>query len=408
MSKAILDSVETVSTEDLELNWHEAPRGWGHSMHTLAPYVGGYPPALARYFIERFSNKGDTVLDPFCGGGTTPLEAGICGRKAFANDTFGYAHTLTSAKCNALSPAEFDSYLTEVLDEMEDIPEEALTLNNEDVSVFYSEATLNDILRMKSILSDRESDDATFLKGLICGILHGPSEMYLSVQTKDTFSGSVDYVRDYIEEHNLEVPDRDIEKCARNKYERATEDGVPSIESQVTGTDSRDLAFPDESVDFVLTSPPYMHVLDYTWNNWIRLWWLGKDRLNEKDEMEVTADVERYQNFINKSLQQLYRVLKPDSRAVVVIGDVKKHRSKGTYVVHTGQIIAEQAMDVGFDVDHVIDDTYNVDKRSYVRFNDLRHDNAETYMEDSEELLERCIVLNKGSPATDNTVSAPW
>jgi len=408
MSETALNSVETVSTGELEFNWHDAPRGWGHSLHTLSPYVGGFPPALARYFINRYSNEGDTVLDPFCGGGTTPLEAGICNRQVLANDAFAYAHTLTTAKCNPLPPIEFEDYLSGIFGQMDSLSDDALELENEDIEIFYSESTLNDILRMRGVLANDESREAYFLKSLMCGILHGPSESFLSVQTKDTYSGSADYVKKYIEENDLEIPDRDVEKCVWKKYQRATEDGVPQFESNVALGDARELPFDSESADFVLTSPPYMHMLDYTWNNWIRLWWLNVDRKQERDSLDITADVEKYRSFISASLQELYRVLEQDSRAVLVVGDAKKHRSSGTKVVRTGQLIAEVAMEVGFELDHVIDDTYDVDKRSYVRFNELKYDNAEADKEDSEDLIERCIVLNKGSPSIDNTVSVPW
>lgn len=408
MSKAILDSIDAVSTRELASNWHEAPRGWGHSLHTLSAYVGGFPPALARYFIERYSNEGDVVLDPFCGGGTTALEAGLAGRKAAANDALSYAHALTKAKCNPISKASLAPYLRNLIDEARDIPNSSLQLENDDISIFYSESTLNDILALRHQLMDETGDKATFIRALVCGILHGPSENFLSVQTKDTYSGSADYVEEYIEKNGLEKPDRDIEHCIWEKYDRATEDGVPQFTSTVTQGDARELEFDDESADFVLTSPPYMHMLDYTWNNWIRLWWLGADRKQEQDSLDITADVDKYRSFINSSLAEMHDVLKPNSRAVLVVGDAKKHRASGTKIVRTGQLIAEEAADVGFQVDHVIDDTYDVDKRSYVRFNELRYDNAETDIEESEDLLERCIVLNKGTPDVDKSVSAPW
>lgn len=408
MSKALLDSADAISTTDLNNNWHEAPRGWGHSLHKLAPYVGSYPPALARYFITRYSNEGDVVLDPFCGGGTTPLEAGLCEREAFGNDAFQYAYILTHAKCNPLAKDEFDEYLKSVLAAMDEILESNVSLDNEEAAVFFSEKTLESILRMRNVLSNDNSRKAIYLKALICGILHGPSGSFLSVQTKDTFSGSPDYVKEYINENDLKIPNRDIEQCARTKFNRVIGDGIPSFESTITKTDARDLQFENESVDMVLTSPPYMHVLDYSWNNWLRLWWLGVDRDEERDSLDITADVERYRNFINKSLKEIYRVLKPDSRAVLVVGDAKKHRASGTKVVRTGQLIAEEAAEAGFILDHVIDDTYDTDKRSYVKFNELRYNNAEADLDDSEELLERCIVLNKGTPETDNTVNVPW
>jgi hypothetical protein len=291
---------------------------------------------------------------------------------------------------------------------MDSLSDDVLELENKDIEIFYSQSTLNEILRMREVLTNDESPEAYFLKALMCGILHGPSESFLSVQTKDTYSGSADYVRKYIEENDLEIPDRDVEECVWKKYQRATEDGIPQFESNVSLGDARELPFDSESADFVLTSPPYMHMLDYTWNNWIRLWWLNVDRKLERDSLDITADVEKYRSFISASLEELYRVMKQDSRAVLVVGDAKKHRSSGTKVVRTGQLIAEAAMEVGFELDHVIDDTYDVDKRSYVRFNELKYDNAEADKEDSEDLIERCIVLNKGSPSTNNTVSVPW
>lgn len=408
MSKAILDSVDSVSTPELTSNWHEAPRGWGHSLHTLSAYVGGFPPALARYFIKRYSNEGDVVLDPFCGGGTTALEAGLTGRKAAANDAFSYAYVLTKAKCNPISKANLAPYLRNLMNEAVDIPNSSLQLDNDDISVFYSESTLNDILALRHQLMDETGNKATFIRALVCGILHGPSENFLSVQTKDTYSGSANYVEEYIEKNGLKRPDRDIEHCIWKKHDRATEDGLPQFTSTVTQGDARELEFNPGSVDFVLTSPPYMHMLDYSWNNWIRLWWLGADRKQERDSLDITADVDKYRSFINSALGEMYTVLKSNSRAVLVVGDAKKHRASGTKIVRTGQIIAEEAADVGFQVDHVVDDTYDVEKRSYVRFNELRNDSPETYIGESEDLIERCIVLNKGEPETDNNVSAPW
>ncbi|WP_216824784.1 DNA methyltransferase [Salinigranum rubrum] len=65
---------ESIDTESLPGTWREAPRTWGNPLHKLAPYVGGFPPALAHYFIDRYSEPGDTVLDPFCGGAQRRLK----------------------------------------------------------------------------------------------------------------------------------------------------------------------------------------------------------------------------------------------------------------------------------------------------------------------------------------------
>lgn len=101
-------------------------------------------------------------------------------------------------------------------------------LDNDDLHVFYSDYTLDQILRLREVLHDDDSDEAVYLKGEMCGILHGPSSMYLSVQTKDTYSGTADYVREYANNNGLVCPERDIRPKAIRKYELASKDGIPS------------------------------------------------------------------------------------------------------------------------------------------------------------------------------------
>ena len=45
-----------------------------------------FPPALPHYFIRRFTQTGDVVLDPFSGRGTTAVEAMAQGRIGIGND----------------------------------------------------------------------------------------------------------------------------------------------------------------------------------------------------------------------------------------------------------------------------------------------------------------------------------
>src|SRR5262245_28289039 len=92
----------------LPSSWKGAGRGWGHPLHKLSPYVGGFPPALARYFVLSLSEPGDAVFDPFSGGGTTILEALLCDREGVASDAFEYAVVLSRAKAKPLGLDRFE------------------------------------------------------------------------------------------------------------------------------------------------------------------------------------------------------------------------------------------------------------------------------------------------------------
>jgi DNA modification methylase len=388
-------------TTELQSTWKEAPRNWGHSLHKLAPYIGGFPPALAHYFIQRFSDKGDIVLDPFSGGGTTPLQAALNARVGYGNDVFSYAYTLSKAKCNPIGDEEFLSYLDEKLSAAESIDNSGMALlDDDDLRVFYSDYTLDQILRLREVLHDDNSTKGLYLKATMCGILHGPSQMFLSLQTKDTYSGTANYVRKYAEEHDLELPERDIRPRAIQKHEIAQEDEVPSdlsSRTKITNKDAANLPFKPGSANLIVTSPPYMQTLNYDWNNWIRLWWLNTPRKRERDKLVITQDNEKYRSFMGDCLSEMYDVLAQDSVAVLIVGDVTKHYKNRKQILNTAAIISDEAeRNTDFNVHGIIDDAYGVEERSYVLFNRIKYDHDES--DPQTETIDRCLILKKGSP----------
>lgn len=118
-----------------------------------------------------------------------------------------------------------------------------------------------------------------------------------------------------------------------------------------------------------------MRTLDYTWNNWLRLWWLNDDREAERDCLDITQDTEKYQQFMQECLASIYEVLAPNSVAVLIVGDVQKRLAEGKRTINTAGLIAEIAREATrFDVHGIIDDAYDIDSRAYVVFNQLKYD----------------------------------
>ena len=85
--------------------YRQAPysgRNWGHPWHSLCSYHGKLKPAIAHFMIERFTRRGDIVLDPLCGVGTIPFEACLQGRIGIGNDLSELAYVVTKAKLGKL------------------------------------------------------------------------------------------------------------------------------------------------------------------------------------------------------------------------------------------------------------------------------------------------------------------
>lgn len=404
------DPVQSVS--EYTSSWYQAPGNWGHSLHSISPYVGSFPPELAHFFIRKYTKPGDTVLDPFAGRGTTPLEASLHNRKALASDKFSYAACLAKAKCNPIPDSEFRSYLDTKLTEARSVPHDISDLlENEDLLTFFSEYTLSKILRLQKVLEEDHSPEAIYLNAIVCGILHGPNDRYLSLQTKDTYSGTKSYVERYAERNNLTRPERDLRPRIIDNHELAQEDYIPPWlpkNTSVHQSGSRNLPFNTNQADLVLTSPPYLHKLDYTWNNWIRLWWLGEDRKSEQNDLDMTQDLTAYRKFIRDSLTEMDRVLTNDAVAVLVVGDVIKRLANRNEVINIANLIRDEAVEnTAFEHRNTIVDDYGVDGRSYLTASKTKHEYTDEKHNDLA-TVDRCLILTKGDPNVSREPIINW
>lgn len=388
-------SIGCISNE--QNNWHQNNIKTA-DIHSLAPYTGSFPADIAKYFITEYTDSGDIVLDPFSGSGTTALSAIINNRDALASDAFVYSRILTYAKTHPVSRGAIADYTDQILKRANQLTlSEYPDITNEDLHVFYSGETLDTLARMRYLQSQkRNSDTKVFFDALMCAILHGPSSHHLSIRTKDMFPMGTNYVAEYADKHNLEPPTPDIKDCILGKYDNILTNGPPAIpgEATVRTSQSQNLPFESQSADFALTSPPYMHLVKYTYDNWIRLWWLGADRNEQRNKVTTTQAVEKYETFINQSLEEIYRVLKPSGRVVVVAGDVTKHLSDGKKRIRTASIVLKQALDLGFEPETLLIDDYGVEKNTgYNVFNQIRYSIPAD--EAAGDTTDRCLVLRR-------------
>lgn len=74
--------------------------------HGLHPYPAKMVPQIASYLTNRYSEPGDIILDPFCGSGTTLVEALLNQRNAIGCDINPFAVLLSRVKTTPIDPAD--------------------------------------------------------------------------------------------------------------------------------------------------------------------------------------------------------------------------------------------------------------------------------------------------------------
>lgn len=323
--------------------WHIAPPRWGHSMHTMCSYHGMFPAKLAHYFIQRYTRPGDVVLDPFSGRGTVAMQARAEGRRSISNDLSPLAYVLTHAKAKAPPYEKVLEYLTRLEKRFRQCKARSVAVSA-DIEMLYHPTTLRQIVFLRDVLHNKPitdwSAEQTMLAGSLAGIMHGSfrrdgTSQYLSISMPNTFSMSPTYVEKFIREKGLVKPPQDVFERLRDKLARIYMDAVEGPEGQVFHKDAAHLmlngGIPTKSVDLVVTSPPYLQVVNYGTANWIRLWLMGVDEVGREQgagrrNLDKTLDhrhtYDSYCRFMTRTLQGVQRVLKSNGVAALVIGDV--------------------------------------------------------------------------------------
>lgn len=318
--------------------WAHLAQRWGHPWHAMCSYLGTFPAALSRSMIALLSKPGDRVMDPFSGRGTTLLEARLSGRHALVSDLNPMAIALSYAK-NAEVTQEQALAEIELLkasyDRLTYLPE--AHVQPDDILLIYSPETLAQLCYLRRKLVKNSSDVRAFLLGALLGVMHGAERQdgtsaYASISMPNTFSMSPNYVRRFVETNQLTRVGRDVFEILTAKVERLFKEApIPGPKGVVVPFDAKKLSTCEDLVEFlgtvklVVTSPPYLGVVNYAKQNWIRNWLLQK---SEYYGMEADLDDDltlgAWLDFVEVVIEELKKFLTEDGVLVLVIGDVAK------------------------------------------------------------------------------------
>lgn len=304
----------------LIFNWAGSACNNESTLHQLSPYIGKTKSSMAASLVSQFTTVGDVVYDPFSGCGTIALEAWIAGHPVIANDLSPYANLLTRAK---LFPYRS---LDDALADIERTSGEATKMRDGVdlrkvspwVRQFFHAETLRETIAWIDVLRRRRS---WFLLASLLGILHHQRPGFLSFPSSHT----VPYLR--IKKFpRFRFPELYEYRSLRDRLEakvRRTFRRVPDLDFTLTrGCSSKDagVLVPQERVDVIITSPPYMRLLDYGRDNRLRLWFLGAHDWRSLDKL-VSPGEDTFLELMRHCFTTWKAVLKPDHCCVLVIGD---------------------------------------------------------------------------------------
>jgi len=320
---------ETVPRYSAEL-WTSAQRK-ASSIHEIS-YRACFKPQLADFFIERFSEEGDLIYDPFGGRGTTVIEAGLRGRQVVQNDINPLSVLLTK-------PRFFVPSLGAVSDRLSLVPCDHGPAPGIDLSMFYHPATEKEILALREFLAEHmgpgdEDEVNAWIRMVATNRLTGHSSGFFSVYTlppnQAVSPGSQvkinikrQQVPPYRDTHEIIVKKtrtltRNLTIKERERLRKAGESGI-----FLTGGAASTPEIRENSVQLTVTSPPFLNIVQYSKDNWLRCWFNAIDDIAIGKKITMTPSLDVWVAMITGVFIELFRITRHGGYVAFEVGEVK-------------------------------------------------------------------------------------
>jgi SAM-dependent methyltransferase len=322
------------------LDWECVTADTRYLTHEIHRYSSKFIPQMARQAIELLTSPGELVLDPMVGSGTTLVEAWLLRRKAIGIDLNPLAILIARVKTRRVNRGRLDRAVSELGAVVEavrateigqqrmaetELAKAAISAASKDARLldpwfakWFQPHVLRDLLivdhAIRRIDDDRVRDVARVAFSEILrrsSNAHGgyPNVMFNRRSPRKPSPGPI------------------FARTLRTYAERVKElEELPNSEPNVEERDARQTALADDSIDAIVSHPPYIGSVPYAEYGLLSLRWLQVDdreldsRLlgGKRRSPDVT---ERFRTMYSDVLSEANRVLRRGRVMCLVVGD---------------------------------------------------------------------------------------
>jgi hypothetical protein len=344
-------SALSLSVDSLILPGESVPRFTGEfwtsrqrqasSLHEVS-YRACFKPHLPRFFIDRFTDPGDVVYDPFMGRGTTVVEAALRGRTAKGNDVNPLSRILARPRINP--PREEDVERRIAL-----LKTDSRARTSVDLSMFYHPRTEAEIVSLRQYLIRRkttrkEDDIDRWIRMIATNRLTGHSKGFFSVYTLPPNQAMSPDNQKRINRLRKQKPEyRDVRELIVRKS-RSLLRNLQNEEMKNLKEVSRECRFTtceawktvsvaNNSVQLTVTSPPFLDTVNYAQDNWLRCWFNALDLQRIEQRLTVVRSLEEWTEIMGRVFQELFRITVAGGVVAFEVGEIRKRNLRLDEVV---------------------------------------------------------------------------
>jgi DNA methylase len=339
-NRGIISALDTV-------DWNFSRGGtWANDLHSLHWFPGNFIPQIPSYLVQLLSEEGTVVFDPFCGSCTTGVEAIILGRAARMSDFHPLSYLISKAKMTLLTDIvareEFASFALPPLLSSSGVS--GPSAKNAELIGWFHPDTLDQLVRLWTFICDcPQPRIRNTLEMLFSDTLFACAS---TLRSPTTSGKPRRHHWGWVADNVLPKPPiwHDAVRLFEERLYRAR-----SITSHLTiheasfdmrQEDVRSCSYDSDSADLVVTSPPYLGMIDYTAANRLTYLWYGWDMASDR-ALEIGARYrrnspaapEQYLVDIREAVLHVHRVLKRSGFCAMVIGSSRKYPDMALRVI---------------------------------------------------------------------------
>lgn len=353
--------------------------------HSYHRYPAKFIPQIVRKLIEDYAPaKGQTILDPFGGCGTTLVEAKLLGHTSVGFDINPVAKLIAQTKTTPINPKTLAKQRAIFIDHYENAPEISYQ-HHQRISYWFDEKMVKDLDRIYFAIKKIRNQNVR--RFFLCAFSHN---------LKNCSRWLMKSIKPTVDKHKI-LPDakesflRHLDSMIKKNagfYSTLAESGYAKVPAKMYRRDSTK-TFPlnSSSVDLIITSPPYVTSYEYADLHQLTLLWFGDDPKHFKKwhhfsnefidfrrnfigtsskqekrgdfnsqvgqqiiddlmkiERPLAVDVANYFLDMKNVFSEMHRVLKPGGKACIIIGNTNL---RGVEILNA-QVAAEQMQVAGF------------------------------------------------------------
>jgi HD superfamily phosphohydrolase len=333
---------------------------------TIHSYPATFVHAIPSSLISSMGLQGQIIMDPFGGSGQTAIEGIKQGCKVISSDCNSISTLITKVKLTFISPRnrKFINQITiDILKNQEIIYKPEF----KDILKWHDKRTFDELCKIFSYISNLEKSNlvvSQFLKLCFSDILtsttarKGKDYAYFADntplpkgQSKPEYVNAFELFLTKINK-NLSVIERiysSIERKGKIVKEELLKSSI--FQNDILTSTYKDFKLEKKSVSAIITSPPYLCMIDYTFGNRLSYYWLFPDKIEKDFAYEIGSRrarssrniKEQYLCDLKKFALNASEILKKDGFLATVIGTPTANQFKGLNLFDEIDALFEEA-----------------------------------------------------------------